>query len=465
MSTEVFGLTAGQVRNLARQGQALEDLLARLGRDGALPGNRNYQIVRVTSYDTDSAAWDSEIVWQPTEDEDDTISLGDCWAITDGTPTPGKLYYAVQVGYLEGDEDPRPLFRLFVDVGIMYAELTARSYRGDLWHYQINPQQCLDNGEYEDIPLPYASEEGGWIEVETTTTAVSGSVSQVVTLTIHGDGGTFKLNVDGINTDVIEWDGGSAAVQAAVDAACGAGLLTAAGAVTLTFSDTLTHTVSADSSEMEPKPVYYAHELNNHKIAIEDPPLRVIVWPGFVGAPQGEVERTGTSGSTTSASYPPGYYPPGYYPPGYFPPATATNDRWEVWLEDAIGGEFTLTLNGEAVTFPFDTDADTIGEDLSEATELTVTVTGSGTPDDPWEVTVDEEGPNELTGDFSDLDGNRSYRFKMFGLPPSGDITAIDGLDLDDIPILPTSTAPQYALVVHGGMLYRYAVILCQEDE
>lgn len=461
----LIGWNREQIRRWREVDQTVGPPRENAGPFGDAPVGRNHQIVHLTSLVKSGNYYPGKVVawnYDATATGGWVTLVDEVWLFVsaEGSPKVRFPYQAIQFGY---HTDGKALFLAFSEFLLIYAEIDERAYRGGKWVYKFTPQICTADGEHEDTSslLNYTSSVGGWIDSETTTEAVSGTTSQVETLTpYHVTGGTWTITIDGVTTADLAWNASAGTVQSAIESILGSGSVTVAfpdPEWTITFTDTDEHTVSVDSTTLTPLPVYEAYEIQNDKVTIDASyPVRVMIWPGYQQPATVSLTQTEYAGAGVQA-FPTGYFPTGYFPTGYWP--TGGNDTWELWFGNMIDGTFTLRFNGENLTFDHDTTAAAIELAMSEVS--TVTVTGLGTEDDPWEIVSAVSGCT-LTADFDALIGNRQWRFREMGRRTPLPMRRLAGLDLDDIPILTDDVDPSYFLIEGSdGGLYRLPVGEC----
>lgn len=227
---------------------------------------------------------------------------------------------------------------------------------------------------------------GAWVGVERTQL---GSVSEVEiqVITLHGvTSGTWYLE-----GETLPYNADNAAINAALAAALGPGVASAAGAAspfTVTWAEEGAQSeLSVNDSELGPHSSHPLYEIDGQIVAY---PSHQWVRVGYQANPRFELTKTVTGNGVDEAT------------------------TWELWLEDWDLSEFTLTVDDEVDPIE-DLRTDINAADLEAAigADLAVTVTGSGTEAEPFVIEVTEDfDDHELSADTSDLIDKTDYRFR-----------------------------------------------------
>lgn len=218
---------------------------------------------------------------------------------------------------------------------------------------------------------------------------------------IGATGGQYTLDNDGEETAPLDFDHDDADLESAIEALSNETAVTVTGAGT--FDDPF---IVEYLDDFDPRPLLVAdyddltpnvsrnvaYELHNRRVNIEDGTRRAILKPGF--GERGYVHAVKTQRGN------------------------GVDERtiYNVWRTGVAYGEFSLVFEGEeADGIQWDDDAAAVEAKLEALPNLTaVSVTGAGTVDDKWEITIEDDydDHDDLTVMLGYLVGTIDYRFQ-----------------------------------------------------
>lgn len=343
-------------------------------------------------------------------------------------------------------------------IRVQYGTITARGYRNGNWVYAFTPETPVLRGEYEDdTEADIASDEGAWVSIATTQEATA-SVHQKNTVTVTGGtSGTYFLTVDGVDTQDLPYNAALSAIITAINDVLGSGTV-AASSGAIEWQDYTDHTISADVTDLLPAPVDEAYHTNNDKVMVGH---RCFFWPGNPPVPEHDIDQMTFAGTTYGGSFATGSFPTGSFPSGSFYTSGTVAESWEIWIKGAVGGTWTLTIDGTDIVLDWNETSTSLETAMSTA-GFAWTASGSGTEADPFLITADDNDEHDVSANFNDLEGARDWRFGEIGAPsqPDGGITRVGGFQLSEIPV---STSPSYVLALDAsGYLCKVAVEECE---
>lgn len=265
--------------------------------------------------------------------------------------------------------------------------------KGDTNLYSFEELRFLEDGLDEVKPGGRGGSNGAWVEIETTVEGDDDNdeIFEEQKITLHNEeDGTWTLS-DGVTTETLDWDADAAAVQAAVNTILGSGVATVtedAGSFVITWeNDGEQDELEVDGEGLLPGPANPLYEVNEAKIK---PPSKEWAKVGYKANPKFVLTKVQTGNGDDEPTI------------------------YELWLDDWDKGTFTLSIDGDTDSNPIDVEEDIAAIDIEGAiTTHTIDVTGAGTEDSPFVITITTDNDDhDMTADKDELVDKTDYRFR-----------------------------------------------------
>lgn len=278
----------------------------------------------------------------------------------------------------------RPVWSVGSPQNMILAQVTStRDYGTPGYGVVMSWEQVypISAQSYDPFP-PLTGDHGAYVRIREIQNGGDGKNQKWEFSVIGATGGTYTLTLDSTTITLAYDDDAVAALATATG-------LTLTGSIEVT-SDTDPHVLSADDSNLEPKPKYPLYEGNGNPIT---PGRKVWVQEGMGGRAYIHVEKTQRGNGTDAHTV------------------------FEVWRSNPWAGVWKLVGDGTgSADIQWNANAAAVASALA-GLGWSASVTGNGTEASHWEATINSDfDDHELTAEFPDLIGTLDYRTVWHGL-------------------------------------------------